>query len=890
MPISSKAIEAGRAFVRIGGDNTELRSALLAAKAEMKKWAAEMDAIGNRLIGVGAAMVIPIALATARFKQFDDEMRYVGVTSRATAKDLQMLTDKAMLLGRTMSFTATQVSSAMAELAKGGFNPKEIDEAITGIMDLARATRTDVPTAVKIAINALRVFRIETSKMSEVSDTLVTVANNSTTTLIELGEALEYSGANAYLWGESIQSTSKALGVLAIMGLKGSMAGTALNQVMNQISAKDNVAKLRSMGVAVETIAVNGARVPRALGDILADLGVAMAALPKLQQLQLGKELFNLRGARAGLRLTNAGAEIAAMNKAMDESAGIARRAAKAMDAGLGGAVRKLLSALETLAIAIGNSLAPMLIKLARQFTEVERKLSEWVKVHPDTIANILKLGASLLVLGVSFKILSAIISAGALQMAANPIVIALTAIAAVTAVVATAWAESMITGKTYGEAILALTNRIIGLRNAYSDLEAQQSKDKARGGKVGKLIAPDSDATKTDLQTELSSLQQQLVKARASTSVATANAARGFVPGSQPMGAFGGGPSLRDTKDELLTARANEKILINQINALRLKYAEMPKAKDADLVPKPVDPREAAWFNMDQMQKFQETNAKMYKAIAAARIKGGPGGKQQDLAMLDLEKNYDLYEIKDDKSKEAGWKRSGIIAEWAQKRANIEKEYREKREEEERKSFETIEALRIGLTEKGMVKDIALIHNKYNAERREILANKNIDDAERRRKLGLNEEQRQLEIAGARRQQDEKDKDDKRSLQFEIAKTEIENNRMTSRRQKELAINALERNKALQDNAKSVAAGGADQSALINRLFGLKDNAINQGGISSPASRGTFSATELGRLGGSNGDPNRKTARNTELMAKQLDGMARNGIKLKDFQMFWAQ
>ena len=82
------------------------------------------------------------------------------------------LSELAKKLGRETSFTAAQVAAGMTALGRMGFNPKEIENAIQPMMNLSRATGTDLATAAEIAANALRAMGMDTSRTEEVVDIL----------------------------------------------------------------------------------------------------------------------------------------------------------------------------------------------------------------------------------------------------------------------------------------------------------------------------------------------------------------------------------------------------------------------------------------------------------------------------------------------------------------------------------------------------------------------------------------------------------------------------------------------------------------------------------------------------------------------------------------------
>src|SRR5690606_19651786 len=138
--------------------------------------------------------------------------------------------------GRTTSFTASQVAEGMLELGRAGFNPAEIDAAIAGMLDLARATGTELAEAVGIASSTIRSFGLAASDSAHVADVLTAAANGSAQTLTDLGEAMKMAAPIAAEVGMTLEDTAKAIGTLANFGIRGTMAGTSLRQIMIQLA------------------------------------------------------------------------------------------------------------------------------------------------------------------------------------------------------------------------------------------------------------------------------------------------------------------------------------------------------------------------------------------------------------------------------------------------------------------------------------------------------------------------------------------------------------------------------------------------------------------------------------------------------------------------------
>ncbi len=138
---------AGYAFVKITMDDAELKKGLESAQKKLRNFTASIDAWSNQMAAIAPVLGAAFDGVVRSFAAFDDQMRMVQAFANATGRDLEKLTELARTLGRETSFTAAQVASGMAELGKSGFNPDEIQSSIRPMMDLARATGTDLAQA-----------------------------------------------------------------------------------------------------------------------------------------------------------------------------------------------------------------------------------------------------------------------------------------------------------------------------------------------------------------------------------------------------------------------------------------------------------------------------------------------------------------------------------------------------------------------------------------------------------------------------------------------------------------------------------------------------------------------------------------------------------------------
>lgn len=300
--VDQNDILQGQGAVVISADSKPLDAGLAAAKGRLaafgtflarfdrqlagvsdfgKRVGSSLSNAGQQLLKVSTAAALPLGLATRSFMGFEDQMKAVQAVTGATGEAFDKLYEKGKELGRTTSFTAAEVAAGMLNLARAGFSTDEIDAAIQGMLDLARATGTELAMSADIAAGTLRAFNLQASEMGRVSDVLVATANNSAQTLEDLGESMKYVAPIALEYGLSLEQTSKALGVLANMSIKGTMAGTSLRQIMLQLSDPDAQKQLR--GIGVEALDSTGNL--RELGDLLIDVGNAMAGMTNAQRL-----------------------------------------------------------------------------------------------------------------------------------------------------------------------------------------------------------------------------------------------------------------------------------------------------------------------------------------------------------------------------------------------------------------------------------------------------------------------------------------------------------------------------------------------------------------------------------------------------------------------------
>jgi TP901 family phage tail tape measure protein len=378
-------------------------------------------------------MAAPIALASRQFALFDDAIRLTGAVSGAAGADLQKLNDTARQLGATTSFTAVQVASLMGELGRAGFKPDQINAMTGAVLDLARATGTDATLSAGIMAATLRQFSLGATEATRAADVLTKAANATFNTVEGLGESLKYAGPVAKSLGISLEDTVAVLGVLGNVGIQGSEAGTALRR-LSVIAAGSGDELQKIFGITNTDAAGN----LKPLVDVLDEINTVTAGMPVAERTAKMAQAFGLLGITSANVLSASADGVRGLANDLRNAGGTAAKTAKEMDAGLGGSIRILLSAIEGTALAIGDAMAPSLQRLGQIAIDVSGGLTKFIKENQELVVSFAKgiaifigAGAAILGIGIALKIVAA-----GMALVLSPLGLILAAVAGLSAAV----------------------------------------------------------------------------------------------------------------------------------------------------------------------------------------------------------------------------------------------------------------------------------------------------------------------------------------------------------------------------------------------------------------------------------------------------------------------
>jgi TP901 family phage tail tape measure protein len=405
-------------------DNMAVAQARVGAAIERNNAALSVARMG--LIDAVAGYYVldrTVGRAVRTSANFEEAMNGVAVVSRASAEQLAAMRQQAMELGRTTTFTASQVADGMGFLAMAGFDAEQVMGAMPQTLALAAAGNMDLGRSADIVSNILTGYGLQVSDLTRVSDILVGTFTRTNTNLEQLGTAFTYAGPLAAAAGMDFAETAAILGRMGDAGFQGSLGGTALRGAIVRLLAPTSGAQaaMEALDVSVGDLVADGedldeslaasARAMEQIGLQVTDAeGRMLPFVEIMRQLEghaddagLMTQLFGQRAGPAMTSLLRQGARsVEALTAELSTLDGETQRVADVRMAGFNGQMRAFQSAVEGVQIAIGTALLPTLTQLVREFTRLMLPVTSFIEANPELTKAVIGTTAALIGLRVA--------------------------------------------------------------------------------------------------------------------------------------------------------------------------------------------------------------------------------------------------------------------------------------------------------------------------------------------------------------------------------------------------------------------------------------------------------------------------------------------------------
>ena len=439
----------------------------------------KLQAVGDKVSGVGEdltkSVTVPLAgigtAAVATAANFESSMSQVqatmGITKDSmstvngeTVNTMDTLSALAKQMGSETAFSASECAEALNYLALAGYNTQEMCDTLPTVLNLAAAGGIDLASASDMVTDAMSALGMGTDEATTMVDQMAKTSSTTNTSVAQLGDAILTIGATAKSVKGGTAELNTALGILANNGIKGAEGGTHLRNVILSLQNPTDkaAASMEQLGVDVYDSEGN----MRSLNDVLSDLNTSMDGMTAAEKSNIIATIFNKTDlAAVNALLANTGESWDTLQQSITDSGGAAQQMADTQLDNLQGQLTILKSALEGLAISIGELLMPVIKNIVagiQSFVDWLNSLDEGTKQTIVTIGLIVAaVGPVLIVIGKVVSAVGTILSVvskigpviGAVKtaatglftvLAANPIGLVVAAIAALIAIFVTLW------------------------------------------------------------------------------------------------------------------------------------------------------------------------------------------------------------------------------------------------------------------------------------------------------------------------------------------------------------------------------------------------------------------------------------------------------------------
>ena len=401
---------------------------LTALGNELKQTGDKMKNAGkNATTYVTAPIAAGFGAAVKKTMDFDSAMSQVAATMGKTTKDMESeqvsvdgfsgsLRDLAVEMGSKTAFSATEAAEALNYMALAGYDAQTSADMLPKVLNLAAAGNMDLATASDMVTDSQSALGLSLDETETLIDQMARTSSKSNTSVEQLGSAILTVGGTAKTMKGGTEELNAVLGVLADNGVKGAEGGTALRNILLSLgSPTDKAAKqLQALGVSV----YDSEGKMKDMRDLMPELNSALSQLTDEERTQAIASIFNKRDLKSVNALLSTSTDRwDELSGAISDSGGAAEQMADTQLDNLGGSLTILKSALEGLAINVGDVLTPYIKKLAEWITSLVDKfngLSPTVQTVIVAIAGIAAaIGPLLVITGLMISSIGQLLIAG---------------------------------------------------------------------------------------------------------------------------------------------------------------------------------------------------------------------------------------------------------------------------------------------------------------------------------------------------------------------------------------------------------------------------------------------------------------------------------------------
>lgn len=342
--------------------------------------------LGKGLVAAGAMAAGGVALVAKAASDLETELTKAAAVSQGGMANFADFKKAALDASSGSAASAKQAGESLKFLAMAGFSAQEAMTALPETIRLASAAGMDLGRSADIASDILTGFGLKAADLAHANDVLVLGFTRTNTNLELLAESMKYVGPAAQSSGQSLETMTAAIGLMANVGVKGSQAGTSLRMALLRMSDPPKKAREALASLGVEIVDQQGKM--RDFVDIIGDLERAQSRFGQADFTSKISKVVGVEAVSGILGIINQGE--GALRKLRDEmtsAKGVTSDLEKQMLSTFGGQLQLAQGNVENLLAIIGDAFLPVLKEFTALVTQTATALqkdaaaqAEWSK------------------------------------------------------------------------------------------------------------------------------------------------------------------------------------------------------------------------------------------------------------------------------------------------------------------------------------------------------------------------------------------------------------------------------------------------------------------------------------------------------------------------------
>jgi TP901 family phage tail tape measure protein len=312
------------------------------------------------------ALTLLITGTTSTFAGFELQLKTLEATSSVTTAELDEFAETAKNLE---GVSTTAAARAGVALTRAGLAAKDA-AANLGVFNAASmATGEQLERVAEVVYSVNIAMGRNVSQLADTTDTLVKIANESKSSIGEVGIAFGFMGSTARAADQDLNRLGGVFAALSNSGIPASMAANSLQNSLVRLAkpTKEGIKLLKDLGIDPTR---DGKL--KQLDEIVNDLRVSLGKFNNKSKLGILMEIFGEVGGNSMASLVKmTKEELDGYIQRVTEHNGEAERAAAIMKNSLNGQFNQLKKEIENTAIAFGGTLRPTIGKFLTMLTDL---------------------------------------------------------------------------------------------------------------------------------------------------------------------------------------------------------------------------------------------------------------------------------------------------------------------------------------------------------------------------------------------------------------------------------------------------------------------------------------------------------------------------------------